>query len=552
MNGEKLSTTVKVKPDDTSYVFYGDSHLQGGLNMAKAIMVQGTMSNAGKSFFVAGLCRIFKQDGYKVAPFKSQNMALNSFITEEGLEMGRAQVMQAEACGIKPSVLMNPILLKPTTDMGSQVIVNGEVRGNMPAREYFKIKRSLVPDIKKAYDELDKEYDIIVIEGAGSPAEINLKSEDIVNMGMAKLAKAPVLLVGDIDRGGVFAQLIGTVILLDDDEKDMIKGLVINKFRGDVKILEPGLKMIEDRCNKPVVGVVPYMEVDIDDEDSLSDKLTKHSVTGFIDIAVISLPRISNFTDFNPLETIEGVSLRYVKNVEQLKEPDMIILPGTKSTMEDLKWLRQNGLEARILKEARKGTLIFGICGGYQMLGESIKDPYGVEGIGDIRGMGLLPMETVFYTEKTRTRVKGTIGDLPLEYKELSGASVEGYEIHMGMSTIIQDNYSYSMKLEDYQYEDDKNKSNDLVEEDVNSSNKKEDGLCIHNIFGTYLHGFFDTESVRAGMAELLYKKKGITLDTFKVTTYEEYKETQYDKMAEIIRNNINMNEIYKIIEDGL
>lgn len=517
--------------------------------MAKVIMVQGTMSNAGKSFFVAGLCRIFKQDGYKVAPFKSQNMALNSFITEEGLEMGRAQVMQAEACGIKPSVLMNPILLKPTTDMGSQVIVNGEVRGNMPARDYFKIKRSLIPDIKKAYDILDKEYDIIVIEGAGSPAEINLKSEDIVNMGMAKLAKAPVLLVGDIDRGGVFAQLIGTVMLLEEDEKDIIKGLIINKFRGDVKILEPGLKMIEERCDKPVVGVVPYMQVDIDDEDSLSDKLTKHSATGLIDIAVISMPRISNFTDFNSLETIEGVSVRYVKNVSQLKEPDMIILPGTKSTMEDLKWLRQSGLEAMILREAKKGTFIFGICGGYQMLGEVIKDPFGVEGSGDIRGMGLLPMETIFYKEKTRTRVKGTIGELPIEYKELSGAIVEGYEIHMGMST---SEHTYSMKLEDYQHEENKNKISDEEKGDKNCSKIKEDGLCINNIFGTYLHGFFDTESVRAAMTELLYKKKGITRNTHQATTYEEYRESQYDKMAEIIRNNIDMKAIYEIVEGGL
>ena len=276
--------------------------------MAKAIMIQGTMSNAGKSLLAAGLCRIFKQDGYKVAPFKSQNMALNSFITEEGLEMGRAQVMQAEAAGITPSVLMNPILLKPTNDVGSQVIVNGEVLGNMSAREYFAYKHKLIPDIRKAYDTLDKEYDILVIEGAGSPAEINLKQEDLVNMGMARMAKAPVLLVGDIDRGGVFAQLVGTVMLLEEDERELVKGLIINKFRGDKTILDPGVKMLEEKCGIPVVGVAPFLHIQVEDEDSLSARMEGSREVGLLDLAVIRLPRISNFTDFNPFETMPGVS----------------------------------------------------------------------------------------------------------------------------------------------------------------------------------------------------------------------------------------------------
>ena len=329
--------------------------------MAKAIMVQGTMSNAGKSLLAAGLCRIFKQDGYKVAPFKSQNMALNSFITEEGLEMGRAQVMQAEAAGIRPSVYMNPILLKPTTDVGSQVIVNGEVLGNMKARDYFAYKKQLVPQIMEAYHRLEEEYDIIVIEGAGSPAEINLKEEDIVNMGMAKMAKAPVLLVGDIDRGGVFAQLIGTVMLLKEEEKKMVKGLIINKFRGDKTILDPGVKMLEEKAGIPVVGVAPYLQIQVEDEDSLTERFDRKAAVGVIDIAVIRLPRISNFTDFNPFESMEGVSLRYVGSVSELKNPDLIILPGTKSTMADLAWMRQNGLEAAVLKAAASGQLIFGI-----------------------------------------------------------------------------------------------------------------------------------------------------------------------------------------------
>ena len=305
--------------------------------MAKNIMIQGTMSNAGKSLLCAGLCRIFKQDGYRVAPFKSQNMALNSFITKAGGEMGRAQVVQAEAAGIAPDTRMNPILLKPTTDVGSQVIVNGKVQGNMRAMEYYRRKREFIPDVLEAYNSLASEYDIIVIEGAGSPAEINLKQEDIVNMGLAKLVDAPVLLVGDIDRGGVFAQLYGTVALLEEDERDRIKGTIVNKFRGDRAILEPGLKTLEDLCGVPVAGVVPYTHVDIDDEDSLTERFDKSTERKLIDIAVIRLPRISNFTDFSPFERYGNVSLRYVDSVGDLHQPDMIILPGTKSTIADLK-----------------------------------------------------------------------------------------------------------------------------------------------------------------------------------------------------------------------
>ncbi|MCC8101057.1 MAG: cobyric acid synthase, partial [Clostridiales bacterium] len=363
--------------------------------MAKAIMIQGTMSNVGKSVVAAGLCRIFRQDGYRVAPFKSQNMALNSFITKEGLEMGRAQVMQAEAAGVEPVVAMNPILLKPTNDIGSQVIVNGEVLGTMNARDYFKMKKSLIPDIRRAYDTLDQAYDIIVIEGAGSPAEINLKQDDIVNMGMAKLAKAPVLLVGDIDRGGVFAQLYGTTELLEKEEKELIKGLIINKFRGDKTILDPGVEMLEKLTGIPVVGVTPYLHVSLEDEDSLSERLEGNGSarTGgaectaegdlvrvpLIDLAVIRFPRISNFTDFNVFESVENVSLRYVSSVRQLGQPDMILLPGTKNTMRDLLWMRQNGLEAAILKAQKAGTVIFGVCGGYPMRGRTCTDAEGVE-----------------------------------------------------------------------------------------------------------------------------------------------------------------------------
>ena len=320
--------------------------------MAKNIMIQGTMSNAGKSLLCAGLCRIFQQDGYRVAPFKSQNMALNSFITADGGEMGRAQVVQAEAAGIAPDVRMNPILLKPTTDVGSQVIVNGQVLGNMRAMEYYRRKREFLPAVLDAYRSLDAEYDIIVIEGAGSPAEINLKQEDIVNMGLAKLVDAPVLLVGDIDRGGVFAQLYGTVALLEPEERARIKGTVINKFRGDRAILEPGLRTLETLCGVPVAGVVPYVHVDVDDEDSLTERFLSGGERKLLDIAVIRLPRISNFTDVSPFERYENVSVRYVERVSELHDPDMILLPGTKSTISDLQWLRQSGLEAAICKAA--------------------------------------------------------------------------------------------------------------------------------------------------------------------------------------------------------
>lgn len=502
--------------------------------MAKAIMVQGTMSNAGKSLLAAGLCRIFKQDGYKVAPFKSQNMALNSFITEEGLEMGRAQVMQAEAAGISPSVLMNPILLKPTNDVGSQVIVNGEVMGTMSARDYFKYKKQLIPKVMEAYHKLDREYDIIVIEGAGSPAEINLKQEDIVNMGMAKMAKAPVLLVGDIDRGGVFAQLIGTVMLLEPDERAMVKGLVINKFRGDKTILDPGVQMLEEKAQIPVVGVAPYLDIQVEDEDSLTERFDRKTKADLLDIAVIRLPRISNFTDFNPLESIEGLSLRYVKHPSELLNPDMIILPGTKNTMEDLLWMRENGMEAMILKAAAKGTLIFGICGGYQMLGETLSDPYHVEAGGTIRGMGLIPMDTVFAKEKTRTRVEGHFLEITGELSPLSGVPIEGYEIHMGES-VLKGNARPATEVSD-----------------TVSQQKKSEGAFLENICGTYVHGVFDKESVAEAVLEILGNKKGIDVTELKGIDFAQFKETQYDILAAELRKHLDMKAIYSILEEGL
>lgn len=504
--------------------------------MAKAIMIQGTMSNAGKSLLAAGLCRIFRQDGYLVAPFKSQNMALNSFITEEGLEMGRAQVMQAEAAGIRPSVKMNPILLKPTNDVGSQVIVNGEVLGTMSARDYFKYKKKLVPDIMKAYQELSDEYDIIVIEGAGSPAEINLKNDDIVNMGMAKMAKAPVLLVGDIDRGGVFAQLIGTVDLLEPSERDMVKGLIINKFRGDKTILDPGVKMLEERSHIPVVGVAPYMNIQVEDEDSLTERFDRKQSAGLIDIAVIRVPRISNFTDFNPFESVEGVSLRYVQHVSELKNPDMIILPGTKNTMEDLLWMRENGLEAAVLKAVAAGCIVFGICGGYQMLGDTLSDPYHVEAGGKIRGMGLLPMDTVFASKKTRTRVTGQFLPMPGTFAALSGVSLEGYEIHMGES-VRKEGILPATKL---------------MVAGNQPEEKKTEGAFHENVCGTYVHGVFDKEEVVETLIRILGERKGIDVSSMTGIDFAAFKETQYNILAAELRKHLDMKKIYSILEEGV
>lgn len=504
--------------------------------MAKTIMIQGTMSNAGKSLIAAGLCRIFKQDGYRVAPFKSQNMALNSCITKEGLEMGRAQAVQAEAAGIEPEAAMNPILLKPTSDCGSQVIVNGISIGNMPAKEYFAYKKQLIPQIEAAFEKLSRQYDIIVIEGAGSPAEINLKQDDLVNMGMAKMANAPVLLVGDIDRGGVFAQLYGTVMLLEPEERKRICGLIVNKFRGDKSILEPGIAMIEERLGIPAAGVVPYMDVEIEDEDSLGEHLRGRgrSQEALADIAVIRFPRISNFTDFQPFTPLPYVNLRYVERAADLGNPDMIILPGSKNTINDLLWLRQNGLEAAISKQKEQGVPIFGICGGFQMLGESLSDPHCTESetpISMVRGLGFLPVRTVFETEKTRTRVSGACGAVGGVLSLLSGMEIEGYEIHMGKTTRAVPPLTY------------------VCETQSGSHLAKMDGCQRGNVYGTYLHGFFDKEGIAENVGKALLTKKGLSAEAAAGMSYKTYKEQQYDKLANLLRESLDMKAIYQMMD---
>ena len=395
--------------------------------MALNLMLQGTMSNAGKSLLAAALCRIFKQDGYRVAPFKSQNMALNSFITAAGGEMGRAQVVQAEAAGLAPDVRMNPILLKPTTDVGSQVIVNGQVVGNMRAMEYYRRKREFLPAVLDAYAGLDREYDVLVIEGAGSPAEINLKQDDFVNMGLAKLVDAPVLLIGDIDRGGVFAQLYGTIALLESDERARVKGTIINKFRGDRAILEPGLRQLE---------------------------------------ALLS-------------------------------------------------WLRQSGLEAAICKEAARGTPVFGVCGGYQMLGRSVSDPDGVEaaGLTQIRGLGLLDMDTVFHGEKVQRQTAGTFSGVQGLLSGLNGLGYEGYEIHMGQSASAMPPLAGS-----------------------------------GSVYGSYIHGVFDAPGVADAILRALCARRGIDASALGSFDAQAYKERQYDLLADAVRQGLDMDYVYRVL----
>ena len=495
---------------------------------AHTIMLQGTMSNVGKSVLTAGLCRILRQDGYRVAPFKSQNMALNSFITSEGLEMGRAQVMQAEAAGIEPSVLMNPILLKPTTDVGSQVIVNGEVLGNMRARDYFRYKKELIPVILDAFHKLQDMVDIIVIEGAGSPAEINLRSNDIVNMGLATMVDAPVLLIGDIDRGGIFASLYGTIALLESSEQARIKGTIINKFRGDVEILRPGLTMLEDLTKVPNLGVIPWFHLDLEDEDSLTPRFNQPVIDQLLDIAVIRLPHISNFTDFHPLEQASGVGVRYVDNVRALGNPDLIILPGTKNTMGDLAWLRQSGVEAAILKKHDADVPIIGICGGYQMLGATITDPGNVEHGGVMRGIGLLAMETEFSPMKMRSRVQGNITSATGLWSSLQGVPFSGYEIHMGRS-ILHGGAQGFATLNDGQQQWD-------------------DGCHTKNVWGCYVHGMFENDAFSAALVQLLFQRKGLDPDQLQPMSYQAFKEQQYDQLADILRAGLDIVRIREII----
>ncbi len=505
-------------------------------------MIQGTASSVGKSMITAGLCRILKQDGHRVAPFKSQNMALNSYITREGKEMGRAQVVQAEAAGIEPSVDMNPILLKPTTDKKAQVIIGGVVHGNMSAVDYHNFKPELAEMVRDTYERLAEAYDRVVIEGAGSPAEINLRDKDIVNMGMAEIADAPVILIGDIDKGGVFASLAGTMLLLTEEERKRVKGVIINKFRGDVEILKPGLKMLEDIIHIPVLGVLPYTLIDLEDEDSLAERLTKKDIRAEdeMDVVVIRLPHISNFTDFNALEQQKGLNIRYVHQSAQLGEPDLIILPGSKNTMEDLRHIRNNGLEAEIKRLHSKGTFVFGICGGLQMLGQDIEDPFSTEsGLIKMEGMDLLKVKTTFKQEKITTQVEGVVSMEDGLFAGLLGTRVQGYEIHMGTTDLCV-GCTPCLTI-------DKILDQDLDQIEVGGVTNQ-DGT----VFGTYIHGIFDNMAFSTGLFNNIRNLRGMKTVEGQNLDFKDYKEQQYDKLAELIRENMDMDAIYKILAESV
>ena len=479
-------------------------------------------------------------------------MALNSYITKDGGEMGRAQVVQAECARTEPDVDMNPVLLKPNDDRTSQVIVRGRVVGNMKAAEYFEYKKELKPIIKEAYDRLAEANDIIVIEGAGSPVELNLKDNDIVNMGVAGLVDASVLLVGDIDRGGVFAQLQGTLDLLEPSERDRVKGLIVNKFRGDPALFEKGISILEEKTGTRVLGLVPYMRLNIDDEDSLSDKLNnKHYAIGYApDIAVIRFPHISNYTDFDVFSQPPLRSVRYVDRVDELCKPNMLILPGTKNTLSDLDWFRETGLFDKVKELAGHGTVVMGICGGYQMLGRSISD--GADSRDVVTGLGLLPVDTVMEDEKTTIRYKGEITGATGILKGLAGTAVEGYEIHMGRTSPCKDLCDITTGQSSYTENPGEFISGGILPiDDLYEFTSGGTGYCRDNVYGTYVHGLFDSADFLAGLINSVSEAAGnnYVLNPDEIVNRSEFKEQQYAKLAQELRKSLDINAIYSLLK---
>lgn len=500
----------------------------------KAIMIQGTGSHVGKSLIAAGLCRIFKQDGLKVAPFKSQNMSNNSFVTENGEEVSRSQVVQAEAAGIKPIVDINPILLKPTSDQGAQVIVRGKVVSNMKAAEYDEYKRDAFKIVKKSYKNLTRTFEAIVIEGAGSPAEVNLKDRDIVNMKIAQMAKSPVILVSDIDRGGVFASVVGTLKLLSPKEQKMVAGIIINKFRGDLEILKPGLDFLEKQTKKPILGVVPYFKnIYISDEDSVSIEEEKiYSKNAEIQIKIIKLPRISNFTDFEYLEREEGITLQYVNESREIGSPDLLIIPGTKNTINDLIYLHNSKIVQRIKQIANNGTVIMGICGGYQMLGRKVVDEHNVESsTKEMEGLNLLNIDTFMNKDKITHQVKAKLSGLK-EFIDFNH-TINGYEIHCGRTKVYEGNSAFKV-MEQLGGE------MGFYEE----GNVNKEGTII----GTYIHGIFENNEFRNKFINYLRRRKNIKEKD--AVCFD--RDLQYNKLAELLRNSLDMPKIYEILEKGI
>lgn len=505
--------------------------------MANYIMMMGTSSHVGKSILATAMCRILYRKGRKVVPFKAQNMALNSYVTRDGDEMGRAQVAQAEAAGMEPMVDMNPVLLKPTGNAASQVIIMGKPVGNMSAREYHRgYSLKAFDAVKEAIGRLDKEYDTIVIEGAGSPAEINLKANDIVNMRVAKYLQAPILLIADIDRGGALASLVGTLELLDEEERALVKGLVINKFRGDVTLLTPAIDFLEEKTGKPVLGVVPHIDqMGIDDEDSVSLEEKQAAPTeGDIRIAVIQTPKISNFTDFDALAHEKDVALYYVKSVEDLGEPDVIMLPGSKNTTEDMLYLRKSGLGEKILAHAKAGKAVIGICGGYQMLGEVIRDPQHTESQNDeVAGLGLLGMETVFASEKLTSQVVAQCQDLHFMGQSISADNLQGYEIHMGHTAFTR--------------EADKHPFTVCQRRGKACASQEGTANTAGNVFGTYIHGVFDNDVFRRSVLNAIRHSKGLEALANTRNVMAE-KQQAYEHLADVVENALDMEKLYQIM----
>ncbi|SEO37902.1 cobyric acid synthase [Propionispora vibrioides] len=503
--------------------------------MAKPVMIQGTSSHVGKSILTTALCRIFLQDGFQVVPFKAQNMALNSYVTKTGEEMGRAQVAQAEAAGLEPMVEMNPVLLKPTGNAKSQVILKGSPVGNMSAAEYhngYSLKALHV--VEECLKKLDREYEIMVIEGAGSPAEVNLKANDIVNMRIAKLLQAPVLLVADIDRGGALAAVVGTLELLEPEERELVKGIIINKFRGDIRLLQPALEFLEQKTGKPVLGVIPHLErLGIDDEDSVSLDEKKTASQRDLEIAVIRTPKISNFTDFDVLAGESDVAIRYVKRGEAIGQPDLIILPGSKNTLEDLLYLKEMGYDRELERLLAAGTPVIGICGGYQMLGKEILDPEHTESeLESAAGLGLLDTVTTFAADKVTHQVSATCNGAGFLGIDAAGLPVTGYEIHMGRTEFgetVQSAFSIHRRSEQ--------------EVACQDGVVRRDGL----VMGTYIHGIFDNDQYRRAILNALRERKGLArLDSMSNSRAE--KQASYNRLADTVRTHLDMAALYRIM----
>lgn len=502
---------------------------------ARPLMIQGTASTCGKSLITSALCRILNQDGFRVAPFKAQNMSNNSFVTRDGLEMGRAQVVQAIAAGIDPDVRMNPVLIKPSSDTGAQVVLNGKPAFTMDAKNWHGTRERLRTEIRNAWESIVSEYEIIILEGAGSPAEINLKKNDVVNMGMAAMADAPVILVGDIDRGGVFASLVGTMQLLNDNEQKRVKGFIINKFRGDPGLLTSGLEQLEKLTGVPVLGVVPWIDHSIDDEDGVSDRFDHtRPEQGCIDICIIRLPHISNFTDFIPLEAIPGVKIRWCDRANNFGTPDLCIIPGSKATITDLRRLKQEGIADVIINYAHSGGTILGICGGFQMLGREITDTDATESVNQREaGLGLLEMQTRFLPEKTTLQTTATLhGEASWLFSGGGKKMIAGYEIHHGESTFAPAMQTFTSSVS--------SDGSSRITGIASSSGR---------VLGSYLHGLFDSGEVTSAMVNALLRQKDLEILEDSVSDRRNTLDHELDRLAESVRNNCDMDAIRRILQ---